>query len=259
MGWLFRGIKEFLAARGPCCVAAEANTRHTQLCHRSGAQVTQNQLLVHTLSRTFKKTFIHTTKWKATPPFHANENLSMGTVIEAGGLQDGTASEYRNKAIPLDVTYADPQAGVHMRTGSSDRDRSAPSTSEAGKHSHYTSPGQGSFDERRCKFATLAVKSCWCLGKEGRNLIGQVTAGNLGDQHHLDVRERRTRNLGAQHHLGLRRRRTSISPLRKFGGCTRGGAVRTFLRLLVAPIASGVAAVSFSFDAAVHRAGVLPV
>lgn len=183
MGWLFRGIKEFLAARGPCCVAAEANTRHTQLCHRSGAQVTQNQLLVHTLSRTFKKTFIHTTKWKATPPFHANENLSMGTVIEAGGLQDGTASEYRNKAIPLDVTYADPQAGVHMRTGSSDRDRSAPSTSEAGKHSHYTSPGQGSFDERRCKFATLAVKSCWCLGKEGRNLIGQVTAGNLGDQH----------------------------------------------------------------------------
>ena len=31
-------------------------------------------------------------------------------------------SEYRSKAIPLDVTYADPQAVGYMRAGSADRD-----------------------------------------------------------------------------------------------------------------------------------------
>ena len=35
----------------------------------------------------------------------------MDIVIEAGGLRDATASEYRYKSILLNVTYADPQAG----------------------------------------------------------------------------------------------------------------------------------------------------
>ena len=62
---------------------------------------------------------------------HANRDLRMDIVIEAGGLRDATASEYRDKSILLDVTYADPQAGVHMREGSADRSGSAASTSEA--------------------------------------------------------------------------------------------------------------------------------
>ena len=88
----------------------------------------------------------------------------MNIVAKAGGLRDATASEYRNKAILLDVTYADPQAGVHMRTGKADRDGSAASTSEARKRSQYARPGQLSFDERRYNLATLAVDSFGRLG-----------------------------------------------------------------------------------------------
>ena len=56
----------------------------------------------------------------------------------------------------LDVTYADPHAGVHMRTGIADRNGSAASTSEALKRNHYARPGQVSFDERSYKLATIA-------------------------------------------------------------------------------------------------------
>ena len=44
----------------------------------------------------------------------------MNNVVEAGGLQDATTSEYGNKAIFLDVTYMDPRAGVQMRAGGAD-------------------------------------------------------------------------------------------------------------------------------------------
>ena len=54
----------------------------------------------------------------------------MDIVIERGGLRDATSSVYRNKAILLDVMHADPQARVHMRDGSADRDGSAAYTAE---------------------------------------------------------------------------------------------------------------------------------
>ena len=60
----------------------------------------------------------------------------MDIVIEGGGLGDATSSEYRNKAILLDVTHADPQAWAHMREGSADLYGSAASTSEARKRNH---------------------------------------------------------------------------------------------------------------------------
>ena len=88
--------------------------------------------------------------------FHASKDLLMDIVIEAGGLRDDKASGYRNRAIRLDFTYADPQAGVHIRAGSTDRDGSAASTSEACNRSQYARPGQASFDERSCKLATFA-------------------------------------------------------------------------------------------------------
>ena len=87
--------------------------------------------------------------------------------------------EYRNKAILLDVTYADPQAMGHMREGSADRDGLAASKSEARKRSHYARPGQVSFDERSYKLATLAVETFGRLGKEGSDLIDQVAASNV--------------------------------------------------------------------------------
>eukprot|EP00904_Undaria_pinnatifida_P008873 jgi/Undpi1/5115/HiC_scaffold_19.g08467.m1 len=113
-------------------------------------------------------------------PFHADRDLRMDIVIEAGGLRDATAPEYRdNKSILLDVTYADPQAGVHMRAGSADRNGSAASTSEARKRNHYARPGQVSFDERSYKLATLAVESFGRLGKEGSDLIDQEVAASI--------------------------------------------------------------------------------
>ena len=100
----------------------------------------------------------------------------MDIVIEAGGLRDATASEYRDKSILLDVTYADPQAGVHMRAGSADRNGPAASTSEARKCNRYARPGQVFFDERSYKLTTLAVERFGRLGKEGSDLIDQVAA-----------------------------------------------------------------------------------
>ena len=112
---IFSGIEEFLAVRCPCCGAAEVNTRHARLCHRSGAQVNQHQPLVHALSRTLKSMSIgHQVQSEA--PLHANRDFRMDVVIEAGGLQDATTWEYGNKSLLLDVTYAGPQAGFHMRT-----------------------------------------------------------------------------------------------------------------------------------------------
>ena len=104
----------------------------------------------------------------------------MDIVIEAGGLRDATAPEYRNKSTLVDVTYADPQAGVHMRAGSADRNGSAASDSEERKRNHYARPGQVSFDERSYKLATLAVESFGRLGKECSDLIDQVAASIVG-------------------------------------------------------------------------------
>ena len=104
----------------------------------------------------------------------------MDIVIETGGLIDATASEYSNKSILLDVAYADPQARVHMRAGSADRNESSASISEARKRNHYARPGQVPFDERSYKLATFAVEVFGRLGKEGSDLIDQVTASIVG-------------------------------------------------------------------------------
>ena len=165
IGWRFPGMEEPLAARCPCCEATDVNTRHARICHRSGAQVSQHQPLVHALFRTFKRLSIRH-QVESGAPFNADRNLRMEIVIERGGLRDATLPEYRNKAIRLDVTHADPQARVHMRGGSADRDGSAATTSEARKRNHYARVGQVSFDERSHKLVNLAVESFGRLGKE---------------------------------------------------------------------------------------------
>ena len=82
--------------------------------------------------------------------------------------------------ILLDVTYADPQAGVHMRAGSADQNGLAASTFEARKRKHYARPRQVPFDERSCNLATLGVESFGRLGREGCDLIDQVAAIIVG-------------------------------------------------------------------------------
>ena len=76
-------------------------------------------------------------------------------IMERGGVRDSTSSECGSKAIRLDVTQADPQARVHTRAGSADRDGSAVSTSEARKRNHHALAGPVSFDERSHKLVTL--------------------------------------------------------------------------------------------------------
>ena len=90
----------------PCCGATDANTRHARLCHRLGAQVNQHHPLVHALSCTFNRMSIRH-QVESPDPFNADRDLRMDMVIEGGGHRDATASEYRSKAILLDVTYAD--------------------------------------------------------------------------------------------------------------------------------------------------------
>ena len=178
-GKRFLGTEKFLAARWPYCGEAEINTRHARLCHRSGAQVDQHQPLVQSLSRTLKSMSIrHQVERGAA--FHADRDLLMDIVIEAGGLRDATASEHRDKWMLLDVTYADPQAGVHMRTGSADRNGPAASTSEARKRNHCACLGQVSLDECSYKLATLAVESFGRLGEKSSDLIDQVAASIVG-------------------------------------------------------------------------------
>ena len=178
-GRRFLGMDEFLATRCPCCGATDADRRHARLCHRSGAQVNQQPPLVHALSRSFKRMAIHH-QVESGAPFNADRDLRMDIVIERGGPREATASENRNKAILLDVTYADPQAADHRRAVSANRDGLATSKSEARKRTHYARPGQVSFDERSYKLATLAVESFGRLGKEGSDLIDQVAASMVG-------------------------------------------------------------------------------
>ena len=166
VGRRFLGIEEQLAARCPCCEATDVNTRHARTCHRAVAQVNQHQPLVHALSHTFKRLPIRH-QVESGAPFNTDSNLRMDIVIERGGLRDATSSVYRNKAILLDVMHADPQARVHMRDGSADRDGSAVSTSEARKRDHHGRVGQVSFNEHRHKLVTLVVESFGRLGKEG--------------------------------------------------------------------------------------------
>ena len=110
----FLGTEEPLAAGCPCCEATDVDTRHAHICHRAGAQVNQQHTLVHALSRTFERSSIHH-QVESGAPFNADGNLRMDIVIERGGLRDATSSEYRNKAILVDVTHAAPRARVHMR------------------------------------------------------------------------------------------------------------------------------------------------
>ena len=144
------GIEEHLPATCPACGAANANTPHARLCHRAGAQVNEHQPLVHATSRLLNWMSVRH-QVKSGAPFKADRDLRMDIVIERGGLRDASAPDFRYKSILIDVTYADPQAGFHLRAGSDDQDGSAASTSEARKRNHYACIGHVSFDERSHK------------------------------------------------------------------------------------------------------------
>ena len=86
----------------------------SRLCHRPCSQVNYHQPSVHVPSR-FQKRMSVRHQVESGAPFNANRDLRVDIVIERGGLRDASASGFRHKSILIDVTYADPQAGVHLR------------------------------------------------------------------------------------------------------------------------------------------------
>ena len=103
----------------------------------------------------------------------------MGMAINRGGLRNATSSDYCNKAILLDVTYAYQSVG-HIRAGSADRDGLAASESEAHKRSHYARSSEVSFDERSYRLVTHAVEGFGRLDQEGSDPMNQATATVVG-------------------------------------------------------------------------------
>ena len=121
--------------RCPFCDAVDVDTRHARICPRAEAQVSQHQPLVHAISRTLKRLGIPH-QVESGEPFTADRNLWMHIVIRGGGLRDVPNRAYRDEFIQVEVTHADPQAQVHLRGGSANRDGSAASTSVARKRQH---------------------------------------------------------------------------------------------------------------------------
>ena len=134
-GLRYLGIEEHLAAARPACGVAGDNTRHACLCHRAGAQINQHQLLAHATSHFLKGVSAHH-QVESGAPFDAHRGLRKDAVIERGGLRDATASDFQHESTLIDVTYADPQAEVHLSAESADQDGSATSISGAPKRSH---------------------------------------------------------------------------------------------------------------------------
>ena len=89
----------------------------------------------------------------------------MDIVIERRGLQDAMASDCRLKSILVDVMYADPHAGAHLRAGSAHLDRSAAPTLEVQKRTHCARPGHVSFDEHSRKIVSIGAENVARLGR----------------------------------------------------------------------------------------------
>lgn len=132
-----------------------------------------------TISRFLKRMFIRH-QVESGVPFNADRSLRMGIVIESVGLRDASASDFRLESLFVYVTYADRQAGVHLRAGSYDQHGSAASTSEARRHKHYARPGHVSFGESSNKPFTTPVESFGRLGREGCEFIDELATSVVG-------------------------------------------------------------------------------
>ena len=65
----------------------------------------QHRPPVHPLSRTFKRVSIRPQE-ESGVLFNRNRDLRKDIVVEKRGIRCATSSEFRNKAIPLDIEYA---------------------------------------------------------------------------------------------------------------------------------------------------------
>ena len=90
--------------------------------------------------------------------------FQMEIVVRTGGVRDPPNRQHRGQSILLGFNHAEPQAQVHLRTGDTDRDRSAASTFGAFKPRRYARPRHVSFDERSLKLAFSAVGALGAFG-----------------------------------------------------------------------------------------------
>ena len=97
-----------------CIECQHATCAFVSPCRRAGKPV-------HATSRYLKRMSLRH-QVESGAPFNADRDLRMGIVIERGGLRDASASDFQHKSIIIDVTYADPQSGVHLRAGSTYQD-----------------------------------------------------------------------------------------------------------------------------------------
>lgn len=97
-----------------------------------------DELLVHGLSRTFKRVLI---RYQAAggAPFSADKDLRVDISIERVGLR--TSPKYRIKAIPLNLTHENLQAEINVQAGSADRDGADAFNSEGRTRNHHARPG----------------------------------------------------------------------------------------------------------------------
>ena len=113
-------------------------------------------------------------------PSFAKCDLLVNIVVPAWGLPKASITVYRHKGLLTDGTVAEPQAMVHLRSGSSEADGCAASSAEVCKSAHNADPGQCSFDERSYKLNTFTVEGFKCLGRSGNKFVDQLASSLVG-------------------------------------------------------------------------------
>ena len=113
-------------------------------------------------------------------PSFAKCDLLVNIVVPAWGLPKASITVYRHKGLLIDGTVPEPQAMVHLRTGSGDADGYAASSAEVCKSAHNAGPGQCSFDESSYKLNIFTVENFKGLGKSGNKFVDQLASSLVG-------------------------------------------------------------------------------
>ena len=83
------GIEEHVATRYPSCDATGVDTRHTRICPRAGAKVSQHQSLLYAISRTLKRLEVsHQLAVESREVFTAERNVRVDIVVRREGLRN---------------------------------------------------------------------------------------------------------------------------------------------------------------------------
>ena len=128
MGRRMVGIESDMAATSPCCDAVDVDERHAcmHICPIAGAQANQHQTLLHTIARALNQA-----AWDPPPSLQQWWGALHRVSTPQGGRirhQEWRSSGGTDPGVPLqghpilDLPDADPQAQVHLRGSSADRE-----------------------------------------------------------------------------------------------------------------------------------------